>query len=264
MTLSTAGKDYIAQQFGINDCMVHDGLSWIVHGSGGTQQSETGGTAQLIARLVTSSITSIQMVSPRTGSYTNATLISNNQNQTVDYDDAAWISNNDGNPYGETQYCKGTAGPTPTPGPTQLPPTTLPPGVAGTFTFAGAPSGSPVVSLMIGDIKMKQNTTDYHFEVNDLFIANQTGYKAYVAVRVKLFQGAQNSCPSSGEVFDGMDRVSTSRNVRIKTMDPGEILDINADFYQPAGIEGVHTVCLIVHGSYDKQSLADEVALIAG
>ena len=264
MSLTTAGKNYIAEKFGINNCMVYTGLSWITHGSGGTQENESGGTAQIVARIVTSGITRIQITSPSSGSYTLSDLIANNQTQLVDYSDASWISNNDGYPSGEPQYCVG-AGPTPGPtgGPTPQP-TTLPPGMAGEYTFIASPTGTPSVSIQTSDISMRQSTTDYHFEVNDLFITNDSAYKTYVAVRVKLFSGSQTSCPTSGEVFDGMDRVSTSRNVRIKTLDPGEIADVNVDVYQPAHILGVHTVCLIVHGSFNKQALEDEVLLIPG
>ncbi len=165
-----------------------------------------------------------------------------------------WISTN--------TSCVGDAGASPTP--TVLPPTQLPPGMAGQYTFLQSPTGTPTVNLNTGNIKMSQSSTDYHFEIDDLFITNTSANKVYIAVRCKLFTGALNTCPSSGETFDGMDRVSTSRNVRIKTLEPGEIEDINADFYQPAHIIGVHTVCLIVHGSYNKQSLENEIANVPG
>lgn len=268
MSLTTTGKNYIAEKFGINNCMVYTGLSWTTYGSGGTQENETGGTAKLVSRLITSGITSVRVTSPGSGTYTLSNLTSNNQNQTVDYSDASWISNNDGYPSGETQYCIGT-GPTPTPtpsGPTPVP-TVLPPGMAGEYIFKSSPappSGAPSISLRTSDIVMRQSTSDYHFELNDLFITNNSPHKAYAAVRIKLFQGSHGSCPTSGEVFDGMDRVSTSRNVRIKTLDPGEIEDVNVDVYQPSNILGVHTVCIIVHGSFDKSSLENEVAYISG
>lgn len=260
MSLTITGKDYIATKFGVANCMVYTGLSWVTHGSGGTTENETGGTAKLVSRLITTGITHIVIGGT---SYNLNNLVTNNQNQTVDYSDASWISNNDGYPSGEAQYCAGAATPTPTGTPTPVP-TVLPPGMAGQYTFLQAPTGSPTVILTTDDIKMKQSSTDYHFEIDDIFITNTSANKAYIAVRCKLFSGAQTSCPVSGEVFDGMDRVSTSRNVRIKTLEPGEIEDINADFYQPGHILGVHTVCLIVHGSFSKQSLEDEIVHITG
>ena len=265
MTLTTAGKDYIAREFGINNCYVYSGLSWITYGTGGTSQNETGGTAKLVSRLVTSGIVRVQVTSPGSGSYTPADLTTNNQNQSADYADASWISNNDGFPSGESQYCIGTTTPSPTPTTSPGPsPTVYPPGYAGEYTFHQGITGTPDVTLNTADVDMDQSETDYHFEVNDLFITNNSANKCYVAVRCKLFQGRLGSCPSSGEVFDGMDRVSTSRNVRIKVLDPGEIELVNADFYQPAHILGVHTVCIIVHGSFNKTSLETEVASISG
>ncbi len=269
MALTNTGRDYIASKFGINNCMVNSGLSWTTYGTGGTSSSETGGTAQIVARLVTSAITRIEITAPYSlrGSYTNNDLISNNQNQAVTYTDAAWITNNDGYPSGETQYCAGTTTPTPTPtsSPSPTPaPTVSPPGLAGDYTFYGAPTGSPNVTLDTLNVDMKQSSTDYHFEVDDLFLTNNSGNTAYVAVRCKLFTGSLGSCPTSGEVFDGMDRVSTSKNVRIKVLNPGEMEIVNADFYQPGHILGVHTVCIIVHGSFNKASLEAEVAGITG
>jgi len=265
MTLTTTGKNYIAEKFGINNCFVYSGLSWTTYGSGGTSQTETGGTAKLVSRLVTSGIVRVQLTSPGSGSYTPADLTNNNENQSADYGDASWISNNDGYPSGESQYCAGTTTPTPTATPTNTPaPTVFPPGYAGEYTFHQGPTGAPSVTLNTNDVDMTQDDSDYHFEVNDLYITNNSANKCYVAFRCKLFAGSLGSCPSSGEVFDGMDRVSTSRNVRIKILDPGEMELVNADFYQPAHILGVHTVCIIVHGSFNKASLEAEITGIPG
>lgn len=264
MSLTTQGKDYIAQKFGINNCMVYEGLTWNSVSTSGQSQQESGGTALIVFRLTEAAVDRIELISPSTGTHRSADLTTNNLNQVVEAADASWISNNDGYPAGETQYCVG-AGPTPGPSPSPtLQPTQLPPGMAGAFTFLQAPSGTPSVILSTNDIEMSQSSTDYHFEIDNLFITNNSANKAYIAVRVKLFTGAQSSCPTSGEVFDGMDRVSTSRNVRIKTLDPGEMEEINADFYQPAHIIGTHTVCLIIHGSFSKPSLEAEVAGITG
>lgn len=265
MALTSIGKDYVAREFGVNNCMVNSGLTWTTFGTGGTSSNESGGTAQIVARLVTSAITRIQLNTPRSGSYTLNDLVSNNQNQSVSYADASWITNNDGYPSGEDQYCVGTTTPTPTTTPTSTPaPTTYPPGYAGEYTFHQGPTGDPNVTLNTNDVTMQQDDSDYHFEVKDLFITNNSANKCYVAFRCKLFAGRLGTCPSSGEVFDGMDRVSTSRNVRIKVLDPGEMELVNADFYQPAHILGVHTVCIIVHGSFNKASLEAEVANIPG
>lgn len=263
MALTTTGKNYIANKFGINNCFVYSGLAWTTYGTGGTSEAETGGTARLVSRLVTSGIVRVQLTAPSTGSYTPADLTSNNENQSVDYADIKWITDHDGYPSGEAQYCAGTI--TPTPVPTSTPaPTVFPPGYAGEYTFHQGPTGDPSVTLNTNDVDMKQSDTDYHFEVDDLYITNNSANKCYIAVRCKLFAGRLGNCPSSGEVFDGMDRVSTSRNVRIKLLDPGEMELVNADFYQPAHILGVHTVCIIVHGSFNKASLEAEVAGIPG
>lgn len=138
------------------------------------------------------------------------------------------------------------------------------PGLAGTYEFIGPQTGAPTITLDLSALEMKQNSTDYHFEMNDIVITSTSPQNIYIALEVRLFSGALNLCPTSGSVFTGMDRVSTTRIPRIKLLDPGEVNNINADFYQPEAIRGVHTVCLLVHGAWTRQALEDEIALITG
>lgn len=134
----------------------------------------------------------------------------------------------------------------------------------GTFVFTG-PEGpvTGTVSLDISELIMRQ-ASDFHFEMNNIKLINNSGQTIYTAYEVRLFEGALSSCPDVGAVFEGMDRTSTAKTARIKTLSPHETEQHNADFYQPIDIEGLHTVCLYVHGSFDKDDLEEEIASITG
>jgi hypothetical protein len=149
------------------------------------------------------------------------------------------------------------ATPTPTPTPTPPPP-------AGIFDFKGTPTGYPTATMDVSAISMKQSTADSHFEINSIKITNTSLWVIYIAMECKLFKGTPGYCPTSGEVFDGMDRVSTTRLARVKSLDPGVTSTYNLDFYQPTSILGTHTVCLYLHGSYDNDELDNEIAPITG
>ena len=148
--------------------------------------------------------------------------------------------------------------PTPTVGPTPTPFSGTPP----TFEFKGTPTGNPTVNLNLNTLVMRQ-AADYHFEMNDIVITNTSGWTVYVAMEVKLFTGALSSCPSVGYVFDGLDRTST-RNPRIKILEAGETATFDADFYQPTSILGVHTVCLLIRGTWLRTQLEAEILPITG
>ncbi len=215
-------------------------------------------------------------------SYTQLKTINSNNDITIN--DVKFVYDNDGDPASEPKYCKGS---TCTPNwkcdmplngyesdgcgiirlNTNCNPEQNDNGDtehAGTHVFIGPPEGQPSVALDLSNLKMSQCETDYHFEMNDIQLTNTSTQKIYVALEVRLFPNAHATCPTSGTSFIGMDRVSTSRNVRIKVLDPGEIETIDADFYQPEALRGIHTVCLLVHGTWTRTELETEVAVITG
>ena len=53
--LTKNGKDWIAQKFGIDNCYVESGLTWVAYGVDGSTITESGGTAAIVGRLVTTS-----------------------------------------------------------------------------------------------------------------------------------------------------------------------------------------------------------------
>lgn len=344
MTLTTNGKNWIANTFGSGGCYVASGLSWVYRGIDGVDYSETGATSQIVSRLVSSLV---QYVTFGGVNYTYSNLKTNNDNTDADLNDALWIAQNDGSPSGEAQYCAGgiiikvyisqglgtvsvyknnvlqgslvgagpkeftfasgdsmkfealpntgytftkwcknptsclspifttpytvtasvsseisavftsTGTPTPTPAP-------VPGEAAGTFEFAAPPSGIPSVTLDISAMAMKQNSTDMHFEMNGVSITNTSQWPVYIAAEIRLFPGSLTSCPTSGWAFQGMDRVSTTKALRIYTLDVGETRALNLDFYQPASILGTHTVCAVIHGDYDRDALETEITPITG
>lgn len=271
MTLTTNGKNYIAQELGIGNCFSSSGLSWTSVATDGSTVNESGGTASIIGRLVTTSVYSrIDLTSPRVKSYTYNDLKIKNDNFDVTLADAQVIASNDGSPVGEAQYCSsGTITPTPSPTgtPTPVPtitpvPTPVPGAAVGEFTFMGAPVGVPSVSLDLSALIMRQ-AADYHFEMNDITIVNTSNWPVYLSMEVKLFRGSLSSCPTTGYVFDGLDRTST-KSTRIKTLAPGETGIYDTDYYQPISIIGVHTVCLLIHGTWTKAEIDAELILVTG
>ncbi len=284
MTLTDNGKNYIANNFGVNNCFVYTGLTWTAVDINNVTANESGGTAQIVARLLTPGIyKEIRILTPidQAGTYTNSQLIIANDNQPITVPDVStYIAGEDGNPVGETQFCTAACIPDWT---CEIPlngyefdgcglrrinaacdPIPLDPDRAGTFVFTGPPEGGPTIILDLSNLEMRQSPTDYHFEMNNMVITSTSPQNIYIALEVRLFEGALNTCPLTGEVFAGMNRVSTTKAVRIALLDPGEVNDINADFYQPEAIRGVHTVCLLVHGTWAREDLKAEVAPITG
>lgn len=103
MSLTTNGKNYIAQKFGTSNCFVLTGLTWTAVASDGTQVTENGGTASIIGRLVTTSVYASIIINNVT--YTYAQMKTANDNTDMTLTDAQWIAANDGSPAGEAQYC---------------------------------------------------------------------------------------------------------------------------------------------------------------
>lgn len=295
MTLSQAGKEYIAQHFGTSNCYAPSGISY----TDPAGVPAIGSTSDVVATLKMddgglsrgpNGEVYDDIVAANGGAITNTDIVE--------------IASNDGFPDGEPQYCIGACVPlwqceTPLNGYESdgcgnrqlnsacdsvcVPSWTcvIPlngtmedgcgnlkidemcnpaaPGLAGTYEFIGPLTGAPTITLDLSALEMRQNTSDYHFEMNDIIITSTSPQNIYIALEVRLFSGALNLCPTSGSVFTGMDRVSTTRIPRIKLLDPGEVNNINADFYQPEAIRGVHTVCLLVHGAWTRQALEAEI-----
>lgn len=106
MTLTTNGKNYIAQNFGISDCFVSTGLNWTYLGIDNQIYNESGATAQIVSNLVMTSI--VKSVTINSITYTYSTLRANNDSIDIDLADTQWIAHNDGSPAGEQQYCMTT------------------------------------------------------------------------------------------------------------------------------------------------------------
>jgi hypothetical protein len=252
--ITTNGKKWIAQYLGINNCFVPSGISWTYYAIDGNSLNESGGTAQLVARLVLSTTDRVVITSPVAGTFTYLDLKNANGGQDVTLTDSITIKEEDGDPVSETQYCY-TPGEAPPPVPEQE---------VGTYEFINAPTGTPSVYLYLGNLIMAQDTKDYHFKMDNVAVSNTSPYPMYIAFRVKLFAGDIGACPTSGEVFDGLDRTATARNYRIQHLDPNEVAEFDLDFYQPLNISGIHTVCLYIHGAWIRTDLISEISGIVG
>lgn len=252
--LLTTTKDWLANNAGAAGCFTSGGITY----TDPDGISRTGGTGDVLnAFYVAHLIGKDSQVIIAGTTYTSLKTI--NGGNDLALDDVTWAYSNDGTPAGELQYCAAAQTPTPTPTPTPGPGAP-----AGTFEFTSPPSGTPTVNMDLSALTMRQNATDGHFEMNTVKITNTSAYPVYLAAEVRLFAGIQSVCPASGEVFKGLDRVSTTKESRIRLLNPGTAANYNLDFYQPTSILGIHTVCLYIHGSFDRTALEDEIAPILG
>lgn len=249
--LTTSLKDWLATNAGISTPSIGGGFCFSSTGINYTDPdgiARIGSTGDVLnAFVVAHMVGKDAVIIIAATNYTQLKVINEGNDATVD--DVAFVYGNDGDPVTESKYCSGVPTPTPTPS-----------GLAGTYEFIGPPTGDPVIDLDLVNLEMRQNMTDYHFEMNDMTIISKSAHRIYIALEVRLFPGALSSCPVTGASFIGMDRVSTTKAVRIKILDPDEIMPVNADFYQPASIKGVHTVCLLVHGTWTRVELEAEIA----
>lgn len=256
--INTAVKDWLAKNAGVSSCFSPYGVSY----KDPDGVSRTGSTGDVLnAFLVANMIGKSTTVIIANTAYT--TLKSINNMQDITMDDVAWVYSNDGTGT-EQKYCVSAAvtpTPTPVPGVTPTPP---PVDRAGVFVFVGPIEGDPTVNLDLSGLVMRQ-AYDSHFEMNGIIITNTSSHPVYIAMRIKLFAGDLPVCRDTGYVFDGMDRTDTElRSLRVKTLEVGESATYNADFFQPAHIRGLHTICMLIHGAWSRADLVDEVEHISG
>lgn len=111
MTLTTAGKDYIAEHFGLSNCFVKTGLSWTRYDLDGTNTAETGGTVKLVNRITETSVVDYILID--TTEYYYSDLKAANGGYDVTLDDITWIAAHDEssdsppNPYCKTAAATG-------------------------------------------------------------------------------------------------------------------------------------------------------------
>jgi len=259
MTLSAIAKNMLVSIAGSGGCFALSGITY----TDPDGLSRTGSTADVLNAFVVSNLVGKPNAMIK-GGYTYSSFISSfNGNAAMDIADVTWAYNN--------QYC--AAGSTPQPGtPTPTPtgtPTPTPSGQTGgspnVFEFVAPPSGLPSITLGLATLEMRQNGTDRHFEMNSVDITNNSQWPVYIAAEVRIFQGSLNSCPATGAVFKGLNRTeTTSRAVRINTIDPGVKDNLNLDFFQPTNLVGFYTICLYIRGSFVRQDLLNEISTITG
>jgi len=158
MTLTTNGKNYIAQKFGLSNCYTATGLSWTAVANDGNQVNETGGTASIVGRLVTTSIYASVIINSVT--YTYAQLKTANDNTDLTLTDAQWVAANDGTPTSEAQYCYTVT--------------------TGSISFASTPSGA---SITVDSVNLGQITPYTKSGVsagNHSYLLKLSGYKDYL------------------------------------------------------------------------------------
>lgn len=260
--INTATKDWLAKNAGVNKCFSPFGITY--KDPDGIQR--TGSTGDVLNAFIVAALVgkSTAVIIANT-SYNQLKAI--NGFQDIIIDDAAWVYANDGTGT-EQRYCTDAViPPAPEPTPTPLPgetPTPPPTDRAGIFVFVGPIEGDPTVILNLSELKMRQ-AFDGHFEMNDIIITNTSNHPVYITIRIKLFAGDIAVCKQDGFVFDGMDRTTTElRSLRVKTLEVGESASYDADFFQPAHILGMHTICMLIHGAWTRADLVDEVEHITG
>ena len=131
MPIGSAGKEYIAINLGVGDCFVKPGLTWTAVAHDGATADESGGTADIVGRLVTTAVyKEIRVKTPRVGTYTYAMLKAANGGVDITLPEAKEvIADHDGYPAGQDQYCY-------TPG--------APPTGEAIFYFCSLPGGATI------------------------------------------------------------------------------------------------------------------------
>ncbi len=125
--LTENGKRWIAKNFGtkVGDkyCFTYSGINYYRYNPDTeTEESKTGGTAQIVTDLVVANLTgTASKVYVKVGGkkFYYSDLKAGNDGNDVTLDDAKWVADHDGYPAGESQYCY--APETPTLTPTQSP-----------------------------------------------------------------------------------------------------------------------------------------------
>uniref|UniRef100_A0A6M3M570 Uncharacterized protein n=1 Tax=viral metagenome TaxID=1070528 RepID=A0A6M3M570_9ZZZZ len=413
--ITANGKNWIAQKLGIDNCFVPSGISWTYYAIDGNTLDETGGTAQLVARLALSTTDKVVLTSPPYGTYRYNDLKAGNDGYDVTLIDSISIKAEDGDPSSESQFCYDAGTPPPPTVPIKIfkeaenyieikqpmvvkenanasngkyiinlfndpitgteqpcagyaryrinipssstykiigrmkagyvqdrpftwhdsfyaqidnkaiidwhgdssgtwnwsnifdsiyleagiheltiycreaeacfdvmlitddleyvptsndiaPPGSIPDDAEdiGPYEFLPPPEGLPTIYLFLGDLEMSQDGIDWHFKMDHVNVTNTSTHPIYIAFRVKLFKGNIGACPTYGEVFDGLDRTATAKTKRIIQLDPDEVAEQDLDFYQPLTIQGIHTVCLYVHGAWTSDDLEYEIKHIGG
>lgn len=108
MALTTARKEYIARELGVNNCFVYSGLSWTVVSVLGDTETETGGTGKIVSRIISGAVDHVDLAAPRTKTF-RATDLSG----VTLADVMNTILKEDNMPTTETQYCVGAPPVTP-------------------------------------------------------------------------------------------------------------------------------------------------------
>jgi len=167
--LTEAGKDWLAMHAGSGTpkCYVPSGLSWTYLGTDDNTYSETGGTAQIVSRLVMTAL--VKSVTFNGVTYTNADLVAGNDGNVVTLDDARWVADHDGDPATETQYCIGI---TPTPAST---PTLTGAGKDWLVTYAGVDNCFQTSGISYKDAGGVSHTGSTGDVANSLFVAHLVG-----------------------------------------------------------------------------------------
>lgn len=272
MVLTTNGKDYIAKNFGVNDCFVESGLTWVdvgydtVDASGNVVKGErvdsSGGTKNIVGRIITTMVyEKVELTSPRTGTFTNAQLVSANDDQIVTLPDAKTIGQEDGG-VGETQYCVDAVTPAPTP--TERKET--PPLQVYVGGGESCPKGSPGVELDTSEAfaYFKADPITY-VGVMDILVRNLSDKCfSYFAWEMRMWDGpAGDSCPLTAperqEISRFLAEVSDTKVISVTRANASEVKMIGASFEIPAHLEGLKTICLSLWGNYSKQALLDEL-----
>lgn len=264
MVLTTNGKNYIAEKFGIDGCFVESGLQWTSVAHDGTTADDVGGTKNLVGRLINTMVyEKIVLVSPGTGTYTNTQLVRANDDQLVTLPDAKTISSEDGG-VGETQYCVDAVTPAPTPTPTEkleTPPMEVYVG-GGESCLAGAPEVALDTSEAFAYFKADPIT---YVGVMNILVQNISNKCfAYFAWEMRMWDGsAGNECPITKperqEISRFLGEVSDKKVISVTRTNASEIKMIGASFEIPAHLEGLKTICLSLWGNYSKQALLDEL-----
>jgi len=252
--LTTYGKNWIANHFGkavgAKQCYVSSGISY----TDPKGVAQTGGTQDVVASMKLSDLTK------GPGGETYSDLVKANGNNLLTDDDVTWIGDNDGSPFGESQYCT-EAGTTPTGSDLEA--------RVGTYDFStplctpGQLSGTITVPADIANNMGWEKSVrlgKQWFNLNGVKIGNTSPCIANFAVEMRIWPGVQATCPTSGHAWADMNRNIEEDFIRIVPIGIGATEALYMDFFVPTTTTGVHTLCLYVWADFSAYDLKAELA----
>lgn len=255
MALTTNGKNWIAKNLGISNCMTEVERAFTYRDSVGENDIEdSGGTAKILNRLIDNLVPYVTILDVQ---YPYTALKDANGGQDVIYpEDVQWVIANDS---GDDQYCVSAAPP-----PSGDKPVTGPMEV---YVGGGedCEAGAPTVTLDVSAAFTFFKSDPYNYiGVGGIEVHNvDTTCRAHFAWEVRVWDGyGFTECPSAEPELKEINRFLAEeggRPLSTKMLGASEADVVWGSFEVPATMSGEKTICLSLWGNFDKDALIEEL-----